>query len=148
MEKIILCEESDEPPSTSSIFSNQEEVTQTTINIIPPSTKPAILFTPKSNGNGSLSKNRPKFVVSRQTRQFRKRFFPAATDSEWNDWRWQLRNRIKTLKELERIVNLSGDERDAITRHNGPLPVGINPYYATLLDTNDPMQPLRRTVIM
>ena len=80
--------------------------------------------------------------------RFRKKFFPDATARDWNDWRWQLRHRIKDLADLDRILKLSPDERSAIARHHGPLPVGINPYYASLLDPDDPDQPLRRTVVM
>ncbi|HWM27814.1 MAG TPA: KamA family radical SAM protein, partial [Woeseiaceae bacterium] len=34
-----------------------------------------------------------------------------------------------------------------IKRHTGALPVGITPYYASLLDSRDALQPLRRTVV-
>lgn len=81
------------------------------------------------------------------TRSFRRRFFPEASNVEWNDWRWQLRNRIRDTDALARIVNLSEGERAAIERHRGPLPVGITPYYLSLVDANDPDQPLRRTVV-
>jgi len=67
--------------------------------------------------------------------------------TEWNDWRWQNRNRIRTLESLERIVQLTAEERAAIARHTGPLPVGLTPYYASLLDPSDSTQPLRRTVV-
>jgi lysine 2,3-aminomutase len=87
------------------------------------------------------------FKISPHSQAFRRQFFPEASEQEWNDWRWQLRNRIKDLKTLEHIVNLSEDERQAILRHKGSLPVGINPYYASLLDRDDPAQPLRLTVI-
>ena len=43
-----------------------------------------------------------------QTRAFRKVFFAGATDQEWNDWRWQLRHRVRTLDQLETHV---GPER-------------------------------------
>src|SRR5262245_50517916 len=45
------------------------------------------------------------------------------------------------------MLRLSEDERTAIERHSGPLPVGLTPYYASLLDENDPLQPLRRTAV-
>ena len=86
-------------------------------------------------------------VSSPRARAFRKRFFPTARAHEWNDWRWQLRQRITDLDTLARIMRLSDDERSAIARHQGPLPVGMNPYYASLLDPDDPHQPLRSTVI-
>lgn len=78
---------------------------------------------------------------------FRKRYFPEAAASEWNDWRWQLQHRLTRLEDLERFVRLSEDERNAITLCSGMLPVSITPYYASLLDGDDPHHPLRRTVI-
>jgi len=76
-----------------------------------------------------------------------RRFYPAATLNEWNDWRWQNRNRIRTAVELAAMIELTQDESDAIARHQGALPVGITPYYASLLDPSDATQGLRRTVV-
>ncbi len=89
----------------------------------------------------------PHFPINPRTRDFLKRHFPQASVQEWNDWRWQLRNRIKSLVRVERILNLTDDERSAIQRHRGSLPLGMTPYYASLLDPNDPQQPLRLTVM-
>jgi lysine 2,3-aminomutase len=86
-------------------------------------------------------------VISRRSLYFRETFFPGASERDWNDWRWQLANRIKDLAGLERIIRLSADERCAIDTHRGSLPVGITPYYASLLDPLDTEQPLRRTVV-
>ena len=82
-----------------------------------------------------------------QTRAFRKAYFANVTDKEWNDWRWQTRNRIRTLPQLERILELSDDERKAIVEGGSMLPIGITPYYTSLLLRSDPQQPLRRTVL-
>ena len=79
--------------------------------------------------------------------RFRKQFFPAATARDWNDWRWQLRHVLKTQHQFERIFELSETERAAIGRHRGALPVAVTPYYASLLDSRDPADPLRRTMI-
>ncbi len=56
-------------------------------------------------------------------------------------------HRICNLKALEQIIRLSEDERAAITRYKGSLPVAVTPYYASLLDAGDASQPLRRAVI-
>ena len=88
---------------------------------------------------------RERFPHSPRSQLFRKRFFPDASAADWTDWRWQLRARVKDLASLSRILNLSPDEADAIRRHQGSLPVGITPYYLTLLDRDDPTQGLRRT---
>ena len=101
----------------------------------------------KTDGKDGRSAGLSRVQHNPRTLEFRARFFPAATDAEWNNWRWQLRNRIRTVDELERIIKPSEDERDGIARHSGSLPVAITPYYASLLDDTNPSQPLRRTVI-
>lgn len=90
---------------------------------------------------------RPRLVIGPLSNAFRKRFFPTTKSAEWNDWRWQNRNRIRSLEQLERMLRLTDDEREAIRRHEGPLPAGITPYYMSLVDPEDPNQPLRRTVV-
>ncbi len=81
------------------------------------------------------------------TRDFRDRFYPSVTSNQWNDWRWQVKNRITTVEALERIIRLSEDERAALKGKATSLPVSVTPYYASLLDRIDPQQALRRTVI-
>ncbi|MBU0710594.1 KamA family radical SAM protein [bacterium] len=92
--------------------------------------------------------SKANLTISYRAQQFRQRFFPEASDTQWNDWRWQIRHRIIDLAGLESIVHLSSDERDAILRHSGSLPVAITPYYASLVDPDDPQQPIRKSVIM
>jgi lysine 2,3-aminomutase len=109
----------------------------------PPSRIPPRLFpaTVKERERGAT------FPQSERSRAFRRRFFSEATAALWNDWRWQLQHRIRDLAALGRIIRLSQDERAAVARHTGPLPVGITPYYASLLSESDAEQPLRRTHI-
>lgn len=78
---------------------------------------------------------------------FRKRFFPDTSDAHWEDWRWQLRNRFRTERELSRVLSLSDSEALAMEAGAGALPMAITPYYASLLDPTDSNQPLRRTVV-
>ena len=82
-----------------------------------------------------------------RTRAYRRRYFAEVTNREWNDWRWQSRHRIRTLKTLELMLDLSEEEREALVQGGTMLPVGISPYYMSLLDPDDPQQPLRRTVV-
>jgi len=89
----------------------------------------------------------PRFTVSASSESFRARHFPYATPAEWCDWRWQMRNRVRTLEVLEKILRLSEDERLAIARRTGSLPFAVTPYYLGLIDPEDPQQPLRRTMI-
>ena len=92
-------------------------------------------------------RDRARFRVSARSAEFLRRCYPDVTVEEWNDWRWQNRNRVRTLADLERMIALSDDEVAAIRRHTGALPVGITPYYASLLDRNDAGQALRMTVV-
>lgn len=82
-----------------------------------------------------------------RTKAFRRAFFPDVSDREWNDWRWQSRHRVRKLDQIERMLVLSDDERQALVQGESMLPVGITPYYMSLLDREDAAQPLRRTVI-
>jgi lysine 2,3-aminomutase len=90
---------------------------------------------------------RARFVVSPTSSEFRKRHFPGVKSPEWNDWRWQNRNRVRSLEQLERMIQVTDQERAAIARHHGPLPIGVTPYYMSLIDPVDPHQGLRRTTI-
>jgi lysine 2,3-aminomutase len=94
------------------------------------------------------AKKANRFPVSAQARDFYKRNYPGTTPDDWNDWRWQARTRIRTLEQLERTFDLSQDERSAALQHKGSLPVGITPYYASLMARADASEPLRRTHIM
>lgn len=89
----------------------------------------------------------PRFVHSERSRQFRKTFFPDATNTDWNNWHWQLQHVLRTPEEIGRIVKLSDDERAAMTGTCGGLPTAITPYYASLIDPDDPASPIRRCMI-
>jgi lysine 2,3-aminomutase len=90
---------------------------------------------------------RYRFRTSQRSMEFLQRFYPDASLADWNDWRWQNRRRIRTLADLARMIDLSEEENAAIRQHTGSLPVGITPYYASLIDAHDPAQALRRTVV-
>ena len=126
----------------------------------PPSCQPATPLSLKSNLIDTLKAPRgnvvplkdergrkERFPVSDLSRDFRKRFYPEASADDWNDWRWQLRKRVRTLEELERVFVLSPEEREAVRQHKGSLPVGITPYYASLLSHDNALEALRRTHI-
>ena len=99
---------------------------------------------------GKARKGKPvlRFPVSAETRAFYRRFYPETSSAEWNDWHWQFRARIRTLEDVSRVFRLSEDEASAVARHEGALPVGITPYYASIMGHDDPQEPLRRTHIM
>lgn len=86
-----------------------------------------------------------RFPAPSNATLFRLLHFPTTADADWNDWHWQLKNRITTLGQLEKVLNLTGDEIQAVA--NLRLPLSITPYYASLLHPDDPTQSLRRSVV-
>jgi lysine 2,3-aminomutase len=90
---------------------------------------------------------RVSFPISANSQRFRRQFYPDATTAEWNDWRWQVRHRIRNLAQLERIFALSDSEREAMRQRQDNLPLGITPYYASLMSRTNAQEPLRRTHI-
>ena len=103
---------------------------------------------PRLRGKVSVfptSRSRP--ASSPRSSAFRRTFFPSATDKEWTDWQWQIRNRIRSIDQLERMLVLSEAERAAAENIQSKLPVGITPYFMSLLSKDDPGDPLRRTVV-
>jgi lysine 2,3-aminomutase len=64
-------------------------------------------------------------------------------DALWNDWHWQQRERITGLTALERVIRLTADERRAVVETDAEFHMGITPYYAALMDPDDPTCPIR-----
>ncbi len=85
--------------------------------------------------------------ISPTSTKFRRRFFPGISSKEWNSWQWQVSHRIRHAKQIRAMLNLSPDEEQALDHIGDRLPLGVTPYYMSLLDANDPNQGLRRSVI-
>lgn len=73
--------------------------------------------------------------------------FPNVSDKDWNDWRWQVRNRIETLEELKKYVNLTPEEEEGVAKSLKTLRMAITPYYLSLIDLNNPYDPVRRQCV-
>ncbi len=65
---------------------------------------------------------------------------------KWNDWRWQLAHRLNTVEELAQVVHLTPGEIAGLSAP-GHFRVEITPYFASLMDPDDPNCPIRRQVI-
>ena len=77
----------------------------------------------------------------------RKELFPAVTDEQWNDWKWQVKNRIETYEELSKYFTFSPEEAEGIKKALAKFRMAITPYYLSLIDPNDPYDPIRRQCI-
>ncbi len=64
-------------------------------------------------------------------------------DATWNDWHWQQRERVTRLEQLERVIRVTPDERRAAVETEAEFHMGITPYYAALMDPEDPSCPIR-----
>ncbi|WP_269524088.1 KamA family radical SAM protein [Coraliomargarita parva] len=67
--------------------------------------------------------------------------------TDWNDWKWQLKNRITKLEQLEQYLELSPEEKAGCLFANKKLAMAITPYFFNLIDREDPNDPVRRQVI-
>lgn len=86
-----------------------------------------------------------RFPISDKSLQFLKTYYPNVSKNDWNDWKWQVRNRIRKVEDVARMINLTEDERESIIKRTSNLPIAITPYYMSLISKDDPNQPLRKT---
>ncbi|WP_353893203.1 lysine 2,3-aminomutase [Proteinivorax hydrogeniformans] len=73
--------------------------------------------------------------------------FAGVSKKEWEDWRWQLKNRISTVKELKEVVSLTDSEEHGIGKCLENLRMAITPYYASLMDKDDANCPIRKQAV-
>ena len=77
----------------------------------------------------------------------RKQLFPEVTDEQWNDWKWQVKNRIETLDQLKKYVKLTDEEEEGVKKTLSTLRMAITPYYLSLINPDDPYDPVRRQCV-
>ena len=67
-------------------------------------------------------------------------------DEKWKNWRWQLSHRINTPEEFEKVIKLSDSEKKALSASH-LFRVDITPYFISLIDPEDPKDPIRQQVV-
>jgi len=77
----------------------------------------------------------------------RKNFFPHVTDEHWNDWKWQIKNRITSLDKLNKHLQLTFEEEHGVQEALKTLRMAITPYYLSLINPDDPNCPVRKQAI-
>lgn len=73
--------------------------------------------------------------------------FKDVPQQEWNDWRWQLKNRVETLEQLKRYLPLTPAEEEGVRDCLATLRMAITPYYLSLIDPDDPRDPIRTQAV-
>ena len=71
------------------------------------------------------------------------KLFADVSAKDWNDWRWQVRNRIETLDDLKKYIKLTPEEEEGVARCLESLRMAITPYYLSLIDLDNPFDPVR-----
>jgi lysine 2,3-aminomutase len=91
---------------------------------------------------------RSQFEQLKEFRSAGRGFWTNITDTDWNDWRWQLKRRIISLEQLERLMPaLTPEEHAGTLLANQKLAMAITPYFFNLIDPADENCPIRRQVI-
>ncbi|HRT34374.1 MAG TPA: lysine 2,3-aminomutase [Bacteroidales bacterium] len=77
----------------------------------------------------------------------KKILFPDVSDEQWNDWKWQVKNRIETLEDLKKYIKLTAEEEEGVKKSLETLRMAITPYYLSLIDPDNPDCPIRKQAI-
>jgi lysine 2,3-aminomutase len=89
-----------------------------------------------------------KFNRLKQFQSAGKGFWSNVSDADWNDWRWQLKNRINSVEQLQRLMpTLTPEEHAGTMLANSKLALAITPYFFNLIDPADENCPIRWQVI-
>lgn len=70
-----------------------------------------------------------------------------ATPEQWNDWHWQLKNRITTYEELKKYIVLQPEEEAVFNDNAFSFRMAITPHYLSLIDHANPNDPVRLQAI-
>ncbi|MFO1540293.1 MAG: KamA family radical SAM protein [Chloroflexota bacterium] len=82
----------------------------------------------------------------RPARSPRAAVWAEVPDAQWDDWRWQLSHRVSSVEEIGAVLRLTDEEREGLSVPDG-FRVDITPYFLSLIDPDDPADPIRRQVI-
>lgn len=77
----------------------------------------------------------------------RKEFFPEVSDEQWNSWHWQVKNRIETLEQLKKYIELTPEEEEGVKESLKTIRMAITPYYLSLIEKDNPDCPVRKQSI-
>lgn len=102
----------------------------------------------ESSGDGKEPPSSSTLESLKQFRSAGRGFWKHVSESDWHDWRWQLKNRVVSLPQLERLMpSLTPEEHAGTLLANTKLAVAITPYFFNLIDGADEHCPIRRQVI-
>jgi len=62
------------------------------------------------------------------------RLYKDVDKKDWNNWKWQFQNIIRTISDLKKVINIDEKEEKNLNDCLKLFKMGITPYYATLMD--------------
>jgi len=74
-------------------------------------------------------------------------YWPDVPAEQWGDWRWQMKNRVTTLDQLEGLITLSPEERAGVRLAGSKLAFAVTPHFFNLIEPDNPGCPIRRQII-
>lgn len=77
----------------------------------------------------------------------KRNIFSEVDQEKWNDWKWQMKNRVTTVEELKKYIDLTLEEEKGMKRSLGSLRMAITPYYLSLIDKENVNDPIRKQAI-
>lgn len=101
-----------------------------------------------SQGDDGDSPERSKLQFLKQFRSAGRGYWSDVSNAQWNDWHWQLKNRITSLAQLQKFMpTLTPEEHAGTVLSDTKLAMAITPYFFNLIDPVDENCPIRRQVI-
>jgi lysine 2,3-aminomutase len=74
-------------------------------------------------------------------------FLRRIQGDKWNDWKWQFQNRITSIDELIKFIPLSSIQQERLKLVTTKYPIAITPYYLSLINIDNPDDPIRKQAI-
>ena len=106
------------------------------------------MATQKESSPGDERAIRQQLLSLKQFESAGRGAWSDVSDSDWNDWRWQLKNRVTQLEQLEELLpNMTSEERAGARLAKSKLAMAVPPFFFSLIDQNDENCPIRRQVI-
>lgn len=89
----------------------------------------------------------PESMLAKPKNPILEKWEQAKQNGDWQDWRWQFRNRVQDLDTLKQLIHVAREEEIAFQAAGKNLPFAVTPYYMELVDPENPLSPIRKTVI-
>jgi len=98
---------------------------------------------PPSNRFTSIEAKDEEPPGKRRFASIKNSLFAHVPESDWNSWKWQFRNRISSVEELAQLIPLSSEEQAQLKLVTAKYPLSVTPHYLSLIDLDDPTDPIR-----